>query len=516
MEARPSPDRRPFDDLPTPGHGRLALSPCPGRRHGQSDPHTALAADLDAIRDWGAGALLCLVEPHELETLGVAALPSRVRARGIDFHHLPIPDYGVPDAAFEDRWLLHGEHLRRRLRDGGRVLVHCMGGLGRSGTLAVRLLAELGEAPGEALRRVRSARQGAIENEAQAAHALAARPPAEHHGRVLGALLGGALGDAFGHAVELDGPDRIRERFGPRGLREPLAEDGRLVASDDTQMTLFTVEALALALAGGQAASLPGVLEQVRRGCLDWLLTQDADATLSLPPSAGNLLHEPLLHVSRSPGHTSIAALHAGGDGSPERPINDARGCGGVVRVAPLGFLPHRLDADAAAELGLRAAALTHGHADGHFPAALMAACVRELVAGCPLDEALDRAVAAVARHEGAAGTLRAVARARELAAAGTQVHEAAVASLGAGWNADEALAVGVYAALAGDGLREVLAIAANQDGDSDAAAGLAGQLHGASRGVAELPLDWLQRLDLLAPALRTLRALYRADADAG
>jgi ADP-ribosyl-[dinitrogen reductase] hydrolase len=62
----------------------------------------------------------------------------------MDWLHLPIADVSVPGPDFEARWVEVGEGLRARLRDGFDVLVHCKGGLGRAGTIAARLLIELG------------------------------------------------------------------------------------------------------------------------------------------------------------------------------------------------------------------------------------------------------------------------------------------------------------------------------------------------------------------------------------
>ena len=88
------------------------------------------------------------------------------------WHHLPIVDVQPPDARFEAAWLTSGPRLNEVLRQGGRVLVHCRGGLGRAGTVSARLLVELGVAPQEAVTRVRTARPRAIETEAQLQYVL--------------------------------------------------------------------------------------------------------------------------------------------------------------------------------------------------------------------------------------------------------------------------------------------------------------------------------------------------------
>jgi ADP-ribosyl-[dinitrogen reductase] hydrolase len=123
------------------------------------DMHT----DIAAIAAWGATALVTLMESHELELLGVSGLGDIAVSQGMDWYHLPVRDVSVPSAMFEDQWADVGETLRTRLLDGQSIVVHCRGGLGRTGMVAARLLIELGDEPVLALQRVRAARPGAVE-----------------------------------------------------------------------------------------------------------------------------------------------------------------------------------------------------------------------------------------------------------------------------------------------------------------------------------------------------------------
>ena len=137
-----------------------------------------LAVDLDAIRDWGAAAIVTLVEPKELALLRVERLGEEVLRRNMLWFHLPIVHVSIPDQRFEEKWDVVGEKLRSILRDGSDVLVHCRGGLGRAGTIASRLLIELGMPPKDAIAKVRTVRPGAIETQAQEEYvlAIAAKP----------------------------------------------------------------------------------------------------------------------------------------------------------------------------------------------------------------------------------------------------------------------------------------------------------------------------------------------------
>ena len=89
--------------------------------------------------------------------------------------HLPIIDVSTPDEGFERQWEVAGNELRMLLRSGRDVLVHCRGGLGRAGTIAARLLIELGMEPVTAIRQVRAVRPGAIETIEQEKYVLGIR-----------------------------------------------------------------------------------------------------------------------------------------------------------------------------------------------------------------------------------------------------------------------------------------------------------------------------------------------------
>ena len=161
-------------------YGRIGITLCLGK----TDPAGLTGAwardldlDLDAIADWGATAVVSLITDQELDRLAVRDLPGAVRDRHMEWWHLPIQDGEPPGPDFEKSWEVAGEALRDRLRAGFDALVHCKGGLGRSGTVAARLLVELGANPDDAIRRVRDARSPqAIETTAQEAHVAACRP----------------------------------------------------------------------------------------------------------------------------------------------------------------------------------------------------------------------------------------------------------------------------------------------------------------------------------------------------
>ncbi|WP_373355132.1 protein-tyrosine phosphatase family protein [Pseudoroseicyclus sp. CXY001] len=149
--------------LPVAG-GELALSPLPGRtRH--------YGADLPRLLDWRPALVVTLCEPHELARMGAATLGEDLAAAGVAWAAWPIPDYGVPG----EGWEAVTEAALGRLRAGGRVLVHCFGGCGRSGMVVLRLMIAAGETPEAALARLRAVRPCAVETEGQMAWAVGDR-----------------------------------------------------------------------------------------------------------------------------------------------------------------------------------------------------------------------------------------------------------------------------------------------------------------------------------------------------
>jgi ADP-ribosyl-[dinitrogen reductase] hydrolase len=157
------------------GLGRIGLTSCPGRIETSVPPgcvNPKLSVDLDAICAWGATAVITLIETCELKHLHVEGLAQEVERRGMRWLHLPITDFSIPDAAFEHAWGRARAEIHSHLRATSAILVHCRGGLGRSGMIAARLLIEHGMGPSAAIDCVRSVRPGAIETIEQIEYVL--------------------------------------------------------------------------------------------------------------------------------------------------------------------------------------------------------------------------------------------------------------------------------------------------------------------------------------------------------
>lgn len=150
------------------GRGTLALSPMPGRG-------ASYAADLADLLALGPALVLSMTTTEELAARGAGSLPADLARHGIAWRHLPIADFGAPDDQTAALWPAVAGQALAALASGGRVLVHCMGGCGRSGMAVLRLMVEAGEQPPAALARLRAVRPCAVETDAQ--YEWAANPP---------------------------------------------------------------------------------------------------------------------------------------------------------------------------------------------------------------------------------------------------------------------------------------------------------------------------------------------------
>ncbi len=156
----------------------LGLAFCPGmdtddertHRHGGKVHRRSLDADLAEIKRWGAVSVVTLIEDFEFRRLAVRPLGASVEALGMRWHHLPIQDQWTPDWTFEALWDTAGTEVRATLRDGGKVLIHCRHGHGRTGMLAARLLIEFGDDAETAIRKVRAVRPKCIGTGEQETH----------------------------------------------------------------------------------------------------------------------------------------------------------------------------------------------------------------------------------------------------------------------------------------------------------------------------------------------------------
>lgn len=324
----------------------------------------------------------------------------------------------------------------------------------------------------------------------------------EVQARFRGCLLGGAVGDALGAPVEFLTKAHVQRRFGPAGITTYAPAYGGLgTITDDTQMTLFTAEGLIRGWVRGCLQGVTSYPAATATAYQRWLTTQDGRThhdTLVSGSEAGWLIQQPQLHSLRAPGNTCLSALRAAREGNPGPANNGSKGCGGVMRVAPVGLFSWRTDTSIADafRLGVEIAALTHGHPTGTLTAGVLAVLIMGLADGASLSETLAVARTLLRMQPGHAETLDAIEVAEALAAAAT-APDRAIARLGQGWTAEEALAISLYCALVARDFREGVILAVNHDGDSDSTGAITGNLLGTWFGVDAIPSQWLTPLEL-------------------
>jgi hypothetical protein len=317
--------------------------------------------------------------------------------------------------------------------------------------------------------------------------------------RIRGCLLAGAIGDALGAPYEFASWAVISSTLGAAGVTDVLSP-GHF--TDDTQMTLFTIEAL---MHSGLQLSATGVCHpptQLHDSYLRWLTTQGFEAeVVATMLSAGSridggfLVNQPILHRQEAPGRTCLSALESGDAGTASHPINDSKGCGGVMRAAPAGFLTPGVPVGGSAEeayaAGVECAAITHGHPEGFHAAGLFAAMIHMIMAGASIAEAYESS-----KHLTTEVLREHVGRAIEVGKLAPPSPEVIDTELGAGWVAEEALAIAVACAVSAPDLERGLLASVNHSGDTDSTGSICGNLLGAAHGVAAIPIGWINALD--------------------
>lgn len=319
-----------------------------------------------------------------------------------------------------------------------------------------------------------------------------------------GCLVGGAVGDALGYAVEFLSMESIRKFHGEKGITEYELIDGKAQISDDTQMTLYTANGLLLGTTRGRMRGIFGCYPEYIWVCYkDWLNTQEQDYIQDKPKFSW-LPNVPELNKSRAPGTTCLYAIARKHYGTIENPINDRKGCGGLMRVAPIGlyFIGKRTTQNEIDMLGAEVAALTHGHELGYIPAALFVHII-SLVASntMSLEDAVQDGIKNITNLFSSATNLdyfiTLINKAVDLSKSDVD-DLSAINQLGQGWVAEETLAIAIYCSLKyqNDFERAIIA-SVNHDGDSDSTGSVTGNILGAYLGVNAIPEKFIKNLEL-------------------
>lgn len=343
--------------------------------------------------------------------------------------------------------------------------------------------------------------------------------------RIRGSLIGGAIGDALGYPVEfVNSFAEIQRRYGAKGItrldtsqwwaENPDAID-KAVISDDTQMTLFTACGLLNAKKEGKEP-----LHSLCEAYIEWYLTQIGKNKKGFQQCW--IRNLPELNVRRAPGHTCLSALAdilAG-----RTPHNNRKGCGGVMRIAPIPLFAvadgRSTGIEAADRLAGRAAELTHQHPLGYIPAVLTAHVIYRLAQ----DEHPDKETCKEYIREGLALIteiypahpdeveyfVRLIKKAILWSDISTNDVLTIEQELGGGWVAEETVAIAIYCTLAYfDNFEQAVIVAVNHAGDSDSTGAVTGNILGAVLGYDAIPQFYKDDLELHDVILHIADNLY-------
>jgi ADP-ribosylglycohydrolase len=311
-----------------------------------------------------------------------------------------------------------------------------------------------------------------------------------------GCLVGGAIGDALGWPVEFLKYRAIQAKFGEEGITNLVSRTtGKAEITDDTQMTLFTAEGLLRAQTRGHEKGICHVPSVVYFAYLRWLHTQGYSKNKEQDwVYDGWLINVKELYHPRAPGNSCLSALESGRLGTVDQPINNSKGCGGVMRVAPIGLL---YPMDQAFEMAVDCAALTHGHPSGYLSAGALAYIISAIINGEELEVAISNSLIELKKYDGHEECSVLIEKAIELSQSNVKPL-AAISKLGEGWVGEEALAISIYCALTyKTDFKAALVAAVNHDGDSDSTGAITGNILGAYLGIDNLPSDWIDQVEL-------------------
>jgi len=320
--------------------------------------------------------------------------------------------------------------------------------------------------------------------------------------KVRGSMIGGAIGDALGYQIEFD------RDIEPRAVTQ--FTDGVGIISDDTQMTLFTACGL---LWRNTRQYLRGIAvlppEAVYLAYLDWLDTQQEPNSNHV--SVSWIKNIPKLNIMRDPGMTCLGTLSSGKSGTLKDPINDSKGCGGVMRIAPIALC---LAEDVVGEFSAKSCALTHGHPLAILSAYVLGYLIYYALNEKPIEEAVKISIQKmnnwtiekissgqepleISYKNEKAELTKLFDKAISLALSDIE-DQHAIRQLGEGWVAEEAVAIAIYCSLKyQNNFKEAIIAAANHDGDSDSTAAITGNIVGARVGYDNIPNYYKDNVEL-------------------
>lgn len=323
-----------------------------------------------------------------------------------------------------------------------------------------------------------------------------------------GSLIGGAIGDALGYVVEFSSLNAIRKKYGENGIVDyVLNPDGIAEFSDDTQMSLFTAEGLLSAVVGGKTFE-KDIVPHISTAYEHWYYTQGR-APLKMRKSW--LTHVKALWSRRAPGNTCLSALQSISMPNSAPVVNNSKGCGGVMRVAPIGIFsaanPKLLNLEHAGYLAGYAADITHKHPLSTYSSMALAMIVADCIAHDNVDREMFRFIVMERvfkllglyfKEDRHLAELRTLAQKALDLAVSDRADTDAIYILGEGWVAEETLAIAVFSVMRYlDDFEKCICCAVNHSGDSDSTGAVAGNIIGGILGYDAIPEKYKTNLEL-------------------
>lgn len=497
--------------------GNLFAGEYPGDKYG-----VKAECKLQQMIHFGVRHFVDLTEEGELNPYAQLLPPDCTYTR------FPIPDVSAP-RSIDQACDVVNKIKELSKRDDGYVYLHCWGGVGRTGTIVACYLAEKENEPtfDDVMKNLRShfsempksshrvtpetkEQESFIKKYVEGIPERLQRCKSWIKDCVRGSLMAGAAGDALGYPVEFMSRSQILQRYGRNGITQfNLDRNGKALVSDDTQMTLFTANGMLMGITRGYMRGIGGNPEDYVDGAyIDWYYTQTGKKQ---PDPFGHDFHFtwlrdlPEMAHNRAPGTTCMSAcerlLHN------RVPQNNSKGCGGIMRVSPMGLLNAvhgGYNTQYLAKAGAKIAKATHLHPLGYLPAALLTLLLERIVPMTPeqvkasINDIINDGLGIMMQMYGddlmsdKDYLKRLTLRAMELAKADV-VDVDAVRQLGEGWTGDEAWAISLYCALRHiDSMRDAVIAAVNHDGDSDSTGSITGNIMGAIYGYEAIKKEQL------------------------
>lgn len=326
--------------------------------------------------------------------------------------------------------------------------------------------------------------------------------------RFTGCMIGGAIGDALGYPIKFMNYDQIIASYGVNGLNQPLLNENMLAEiSDDTQMSLFTAEGLIWAKITKKKMGYSDIASRCFYSYERWLHTQDyqlADENYYWILQDDRLeLHSPLLKTKelfkrRTPETTCLQVLMNAKNqdfGRVYQPVNQSKGSGGIMRIAPVGLAFYK-NPKVAFKAGCEVAAITHTHPTGYYAAGALSAMIAYILNDKTIKEAAEESSILLSQCPGSEETKDTIESVLERDYSKLPSREE-IKLLGDGVTAAEVLAVGLYAALCyEEDFCRGICLAGNHSGNSDTTGSICGNLIGAKLGIDGIKDEWINSLE--------------------